>query len=124
MPVVSKEAKKSTPGATLNPSRKFVVRLSIATGATLSTLIGAQTLALMDVPKTASVPTAPSVQASAATATAPNAAPQIVIVRNAGSPVAPVTAIPRRVVQPPPPAPESDIAPAPAQPEPVSQSSR
>jgi hypothetical protein len=122
-PALPKESQKPVVGNTLTPSRKFVVRLSLATGATFATLIGAQILALMDAPNATASVTAQQPTVSAAVIAPPNAAPQIVIVRNAGNPAS--TPLPRRNVAPsqnvaaPPP-----IVDAPIQPEPASQASR
>jgi hypothetical protein len=140
MPPRPNEGQRPASGNALNPSRKFVVRLSIATGATFATLVGAQALAIMDTPKPGFLPTPqPTTQVDlqqptilpAATLTLPSAAPQIVIVRNAGTPAAHRATIPRRVApaqqNAAPPvavAPPVHVAPAPVQPNPPSRSSR
>jgi len=94
------------PSTTLTPARRFVVRLVLATGATVSTLLGAQTLAFLEQPMTtpeqatnatpsansAALVVTPISNSSAAVSnpstadsvTAP-AAPQVVIIRNPGA---------------------------------------
>jgi len=93
-------------GNVLNPARRMVVRLGLATGATISAILGAQTLALLDqhpaattAPDSATTNTSVSGQQTATnSATAvqptvvakviddnrPNAAPLIIIIRNPG----------------------------------------
>lgn len=86
----------------LNPARRFSVRLALATGATLATLLGSQTLSLLETPAPASGAASPAAAAGTANSAlsagtdqalvlpsnagpkAP-AAPLLVIVRNSGA---------------------------------------
>jgi len=84
---------------TLNPTRRFTVRLALATGATVATLLGAQTLALLerptdaanaqeDVTATSAAALKPSASASAPTAVnpaLPPSAPRLIVIRNQGT---------------------------------------
>ena len=106
MPTVPKDGQK--PVGLLNPIRKLTVRMSLATGATVAALFGAQTLAFMEAPKTvddtpltpqgvvqsATQPPQPTASATmlpsattmpSATPASSNMAPKIIIVRNVGT---------------------------------------
>ncbi|MEP7285570.1 MAG: hypothetical protein ABI947_07370 [Chloroflexota bacterium] len=88
-------------GNILNPARRMVVRLGLATGATLSVVLGAQTLALLDQHPTVKAPETPkqvqhneptaviAVNASASNkvtdGTKLHAAPLIIVIRNPGA---------------------------------------
>jgi len=106
MPTVPQNGQK--PSGPISPIRKLTVRMSLATGATVATLFGAQTLALMEAPKATNVtpltpqgivqsdtqtplPSASATVVPSATVTlsvtpaSSNMAPKIIIVRNVGT---------------------------------------
>ncbi len=91
---------------TLNSTRRFSVRLALATGATMATLLGSQTLALLEEPAAQKVlqatlastnapgavapqPTQPNeiqpVEVAQPTEVLPPAAPLLVVIRNPGA---------------------------------------
>jgi len=86
--------------ANMDRSKKLLVRTALVTGSTVATLIGAQSLALLDQrsfaveAQTAAVPTVEAVQLQQATATTEiiHEAPSIVILR--GSTAQQATAVP------------------------------
>ncbi len=81
---------------TLNPARRFSVRLTLAAGATVATLVGSQTLALLEHssnPATASANQLAATNTALPSATVPvvamtestGAAPNVIIIRNPGA---------------------------------------
>ncbi len=78
--------------AKLTSSKKFFVRLSLVTSSTLATIIGAQSLASLDLQSTAQAPIAAALPADSIAAgstllnssTAAQSAPTITIIRHAG----------------------------------------
>ena len=118
------------PPAKLTSTKRFAVRLSLVTGSTLATIIGAQSLAAIDKQTTAAPDptiTSPQLQPSLTTApstfsgdasSAVHAAPAITILRRPGQPGANTTS--NVNIQPPAPvqitAPDPVIVQAPSSP--------
>ncbi len=125
--------------STLNPARRMSIRLTLAAGATVATLVGSQVLGLLERPNSAEASTASNPATSASAVVQPTgAAPKLTIIRNPGA--TPVKARPVRnsggqtaqntgAITPPDPVIDQAAAPvqvqgAPAQPAPASHSSR
>jgi hypothetical protein len=116
------------PPARLTSTKRFAVRLSLVTGSTLATIIGAQNLAAVDKPITATPdpavtspqlqPAPPDISSVTSSANAAHAAPSITILRRPGQAGANTTS--NVTIQPPAPvqitAPDPVIVQAPSAP--------